>query len=138
MAASKILARKILRIKSTATNGSMMGRKYAGFCPVCFRASKGFGFQEGHAKPEFFCSMQHLDMWKGFKKMDMTKLEDEMLLTMGKAGGKVLNELEMVIRTKSGTDITKDQWLSVLRSMVSKLSEIRPDYYQDLDDEIPF
>jgi len=82
--------------------------------------------------------MQHLDMWKGFKKMNMTKLEDEMLLKMGKAGGKVLNELEMVIRTKSGTDITREQWLSVLRSMVSKLSEIRPDYYQDLDDEIPF
>lgn len=70
--------------------------------------------------------------------MNMTKLEDEMLLKMGKAGGKVLNELEMVIRTKSGTDITREQWLSVLRSMVSKLSEIRPDYYQDLDDEIPF
>ena len=136
------MARKILRIKSTATNGLIVERKYAGFCPVCFRASKGFGFYKDHAKPEFFCSMQHLDMWKGFKKMDMTKLEDEMLLTMGKAGGKVLNELEMVIRTKSGTDITKDQWLSVLRSMVSKLSEIRPDYYlekkQDLDDEIPF
>ena len=102
---------------------------------VCFRCERGFTFVPRVAgergKPVYFCSMEHLKLWRT-KHMDWTKKEDQMLLAAGKAGGEYLES----INTTDLAKLNKDQWLAFLRSVVGQMAQERASV--DLNDEIPF
>lgn len=75
--------------------------------------------------------------------MDRQELEDEMILRAGANGGEILNELDMIICKENDTSqrINRQQWLTFLRSVISKQSELQSEYEKrerDLDDDIPF
>jgi hypothetical protein len=75
--------------------------------------------------------------------MDRQELEDEMILRAGANGGEILNELDMIICKENDTSqrINKQQWLTFLRSVISKQAELQSEYEKrerDLDDDIPF
>mgnify|MGYP003111282523 CR=1 FL=1 len=78
--------------------------------------------------------------------MDWTPYEDEMILRAGKCAGEILDEHDLTICHKSNLNrtITKDQWLSFLRSLIGEYFLIKPEYEKkykemyELNDEIPF
>lgn len=75
--------------------------------------------------------------------MERQELEDEMILRAGANGGEILNEIDMIICKENDTSqrINKQQWLTFLRSVISKHAVLQPEYEKrerDLDDDIPF
>ena len=75
--------------------------------------------------------------------MDWQPHEDERILRAGKDGGEILNEIGLIICLKDNParKITKDEWLSFLRSVIGKHAELEPEYknrFEELNDDIPF
>lgn len=75
--------------------------------------------------------------------VERQELEDEMILRAGANGGEILNEIDMIICKENDTSqrINKQQWLTFLRSVISKHAVLQPEYEKrerDLDDDIPF
>lgn len=73
-------------------------------------------------------------------------MEDELILRAGKCGGEIFEEHGLTVCSNNNLQIkmTKDQWISFLRSVIAEYYLLKPEYEKkhmelnDLNDDIPF